>query len=248
MSRLSLTVFSLITMLAGGGNVHAQEDARAVLTRAIKAHGGAEVIARYQARHIKVRGTLTANRDLPFTHELYYQAPGQMRDVLTVEAEGKRSTIVYGFDGESGWIVIDGKPNALPEAMKLELKETAHLVRLSGLSSVLAPGTEATLLPPIELAGRPALGVRLSTRGYRDIALYFDKQSGLLVKAEHQALDSATQKLIKEERFYSGWKDVNGLRTPTHVEIFREGKKFMQADAMQLEVLEKLDVGLFRRP
>jgi hypothetical protein len=246
MSRLSL--FVLIPMALFAGRAQAQEDARAILVRAIKAHGGAEAIAKYQARHIKIRGTLTANRDLPFIHELYYQAPGMMRDVLAVETDGKRSTIAYGFDGENGWIVIDGKPTSLPETMKSELKETAHLVRLSGLATVLAPGTDAALLAPIELAGRPTLGVRLSTRGYRDIALFFDKQTGLLVKAEHQALDSATQKLVKEERFYSDWKDVNGLRTPTHVEIFREGKKFMQADAVQVEMLEKLDAALFRQP
>ena len=219
-----------------------------MLARAVKAHGGAETIARYQARHIKVRGTLTGKNNLPFVHELYYQAPGQMRDVLTIEAEGKRSTIAYGFDGEAGWIVVDGKPNALPEAMKAELKEAAHLARVTGLSGVLAPGIEAAALPAIDVAGRPALGVRVASKGHRDIALYFDKESGLLVKAEHQIMDAGTRKLVKEERYYGGWKDVKGLRTPAQVAILRDGKKFMQAEAVELEVLEKLDVGLFRQP
>lgn len=228
--------------------VRAQEDAKTVLGRAIKAHGGADTIAKYQARHIKVRGTLVGKGNLPFTHELYYQAPGRMRDLLVVEADGKRSTVVYGFDGDSGWIVIDGDPKPLPDAMKTELKEAANVVRLSGLSGVFTPGTEAAALPALEVSGRPALGVRLSTKGFRDVALYFDKESGLLVKAEHPVLDSATKKMIREERFYSGWKDVRGLKVPTHVEIVRDGKKFMVADATEMEVLERLEDTLFSRP
>ena len=68
MSRLSLLVLVAVPVFAALAD--AQADARAILTRAIKAHGGAEAIAKSQARHIKIRGTLTANRDLPFIHEL----------------------------------------------------------------------------------------------------------------------------------------------------------------------------------
>jgi hypothetical protein len=244
----SIVALGFIALVQPTGVTGAPEDARVVLTRALIAHGGAETIAKYQARHIKVRGTLTSNRNLPFVHELFYQAPGQIRDVLTVEADGKRSTITCGFDGDNGWALLEGKATALPESMKAELKEAAHLARLSGLHGVLAPGTETAALPAIEVGGRSAVGVRVATKGYRDVSLYFDKESGLLVKAEHPVLDAATQKLVKEERFYGGWKVIHGLRTPTQVVIIRDGKKFMQAEAVEVEVLEKLDAGLFRRP
>jgi hypothetical protein len=247
MSRIWLLASVTGILLTAAGTGRAQ-DARAVLVRAVQAHGGEAALTRFGARHVKIRGILTGNQNLPFTHELFYQGPQRVRDVLTVEAEGRKTTIVYGLNGDEGWMQVNGQPKAVPAEMLTELKESAHLVRMSGLGGVLAADTQATLLPAVQVGGRPALGVRIAVKGHREIGLYFDREMGLLVKAEHDALDAASRKMVKEERFYGAWKEVNGLKIPTRVEVLRDGKKFMQAESTEVEVLERLEDGIFTRP
>jgi hypothetical protein len=43
------------------------------------------------------------------------------------------------------------------------------------------------------------VGVRVQSNGHRDIDLYFDKESGLLVKTESRILDKAQQEVVLEQ-------------------------------------------------
>ncbi len=248
MHRPLLAVLALATMLATGGAARAQYDARAVIDRAIQAHGGQEALARLKARHFKIRGILFGARAAPFTHELHFQAPRQVRDWFTIDADGKRTSITYGLNGDQGWILSEGQVKPLPEALLAEMKEAAHLACVSGLTGVKGPENQLTPLPAIAVAGRTALGVKLSCRGYRDVALYFDRETGLLVKVEHAVLNPTTRQPMKEERFFSAWHEVSGLKTPTHVEVLRDGKKYMESDVIEMSAMERLDERLFARP
>jgi hypothetical protein len=171
-----------------------------------------------------------------------------VKDVVTVDANGKKNVIIYALNKEQGWVQVDGKTQPIPDTMRSELREATHFARLSGLSGVKDPGQQATALPPTQIGGRTALGVKISARGFRDVSLYFDKETAILVKAEHQVMDNAANQLVLEERFYSGWKDTNGLKLPSHVEVLRDGKRYMAADAVEMQVLEKLEDGLFAKP
>jgi hypothetical protein len=248
MARTLVLFLAAPALLNTTGVARAQDEPRAILVRAVQAQGGEATLARFPARHIRVRGTLSGDRSVPFTHELYHQVPGRLRDVLTIEVDGKKTTVVYSLSGEDGWMQADGKQRALPAPLLAELKESAHLAGLSGLHGVLAAETQAAKLPAAQIAERPALGVRLSVKGHRDVDLYFDKETALLVKAEHAVLDSPTGKMVKEERFYSKWKEVKGLKLPTHVAILRDAKKFLEAEATDVEVLERIDDKLFTTP
>jgi hypothetical protein len=237
----------VLVCLALTAPIYSQEDVSGLLDRALKAHGGEAALARFKARHFKVQGKLIA-QNLPFTQELLFQSPGQAREVLSVEAEGKKSVIVYTLSNGQGWIQVDGKTQAMPEAMLTELQEATHFARIAGLSGLKDAGKQASALPPTEIGGRTALGVKLAVRGFRDVNLYFDKQTAFLLKAEHQVMDTAARQLILEERYYSAWKDVNGLKLPSHVEVLRDGKRFMAADAVEMQALERLDDTLFAKP
>ena len=95
---------------------------------------------------------------------------------------------------------------------------------------------------------RPAVGIRVAAPGHKDVSLYFDKQTGLLVKITRQALDAQTGQEVSEERIIQEYQDVNGLKTAKKVLINRDGKKFLEAEVTDVQFLEKVDDSTFAKP
>jgi hypothetical protein len=53
-------VFAVVCALAGPGRPQDSDDARALIDRAIKAHGGADKLAKHKAETWKAKGTMYA--------------------------------------------------------------------------------------------------------------------------------------------------------------------------------------------
>jgi hypothetical protein len=70
--------------------------------------------------------------------------------------------------------------------------------------------------------------VLATSKGQRDIRLFFDKKTGLLVKIERQAFDDATKKEVPQEEIFSDFKDVAGLQTPMKQVWRRAGKNVLE--------------------
>jgi hypothetical protein len=152
-------------------------------------------------------------------------------------------------NGDKAAVTINGQPLPLKEQHVAELKEVLHGERVNTLVPLLRDkGYELTAAGEGKLDGRPTLGVKVSSRGHRDIVLHFDKETGLLVKSERQALDLGTLKEIAQEERYSDFKDVDGLRRPLKVTVLRDGKKYMEGEVAQLQFFDKLDDGEFTQP
>jgi hypothetical protein len=100
----------------------------------------------------------------------------------------------------------------------------------------------------IKVEKRTALGVKVSSKGHRDVDLYFDKETGLLVKTEHIAKDDMSGQEVTEESFPSDYKDVQGTKQPMKFVVKRSGKLFMDGEATEVKMYEKLDASLFEKP
>jgi hypothetical protein len=92
------------------------------------------------------------------------------------------------------------------------------------------------------------VGVKVSSKGHRDVTLYFDKGSGLLVKTERRALDPKSKQEVPEERVISDYRDLDGLQSPRKAVVTMDGKKVMEAEATEVKFLDKLDDSVFARP
>jgi hypothetical protein len=88
----------------------------------------------------------------------------------------------------------------------------------------------------------------VTSEGHKDLSLYFDRASGLLVKVERQALDSQTMEEVAEERILQDYQDVEGIKAPKRVLINRAGKKFVEAEVIEVKMLEKVDDSEFAKP
>lgn len=109
-------------------------------------------------------------------------------------------------------------------------------------------GYELSSLGEVQVNGQPAVGVRVSHKGSRDVSLYFDKKTGLVAKVERRAVDPMTGQEVTEERIIKEYQDKDGMKAAKKVLINRDGKKYMELDISEIKYLDKVDDSEFKEP
>jgi len=232
----------------GAAPVPSDEEAQGVIERAIKAHGGADRLSRVRADRVASKGVLIVNgAETPFTSETTVQLPGQLRNVIHLQGEHK-TTFVQVLNGDNVYFTIDGQPQKADDQLAAELRQALLLnqaVRLTPLLTDRAFTLES--LGEVKVGDQPCLGVKASMKGRPDVRLFFDKETGLLVKTEH-ALDDGAGKQVLQEEMYGDFDDVGGVRRPMKVSAYRNGKKVMEAEVTDVKYLDKVDDAEFAKP
>jgi hypothetical protein len=237
MSRLTIfTVFLLV------GPAAAQNDPKAIIEKAIKAKGGADRIDRYAAAIVETKGTLfQGGQAVPFTSRSAYELPDRGKVVFEIEALGGKTRAVQSFDGSKVQAVVNGQPKELGDVQARDFRESIyaqHVMRLTPLLKdpvfTLSPAGSTTV------GGRPAVGVKVSSKDHNDVTLYFDKNAGLLVKAERTVLN-AVGKDVKQEQTFNDYKSFDGIMHPMHTVVTRDGQKLMESETVDFKPQEKLD-------
>jgi hypothetical protein len=226
------------------------EDARAIVEKAVQAHGGAKQLARLDAVRTSAEGKLGAdNAAVDFTFDTVWQAPDRLRNVLHMTAGTQKLSLLQVLDGDRGWGTANGLTAPLDEKHLGEVKLQAHVRRLLRLTPLLEDKAYSlTALDEVAVNDRPALGVKVGARGQPDVRLYFDKETGLLVKIERPALDDMTMKEVRQEQFLSDFRDRDGLKTETKQVWHRDGKKVLEMTFTEVKYPEKIDAAEFADP
>ena len=222
---------------------------RQLIERAIVAHGGYEKLAKSHAERIRLRGTMFVGKSaVPFTNDLTLQLPGQYKSVVVVQQGERRHGIVHLLDGDNATVVIDGQPQTVNSLHLSQLRQTLQLEQAMRLVPLLSdPGF--SLMPGQDYAynGGVITSVRVQGKGQRELVLYFDRASALLVKSEHK-IDGPGGKDILQEAFYSDFREVGGHVRPGKVLVQRDGQKVMEAELVAAQRVVRIDVLEFRRP
>jgi hypothetical protein len=236
-------------ILCSSTSVFAQETPRTIIERAIKAHGGQDRLERVRADKIKLKGTLQLmGKTAPFVAETTVQLPAQVKNVIRVTAEGRAITVVHLINGDKALVTLDGQPQKIEPAALEEMRSTLQLERAIRLVPLLSDRTfDLTPLGESKINDRMVVGIKVTTKTRKALHLYFDKDSGLLVKTEH-LLDDGNGKEVRQEEYYSDFKDFGGYRRPTKFLAYREGKKIMEAELVEAKYFDKIDPSEFEKP
>lgn len=237
-----------VVAIAMASMARAQDDPKAIVEKAIKARGGAEKLTKYPAATWKGTGSVSAmGQELNFTGDWAVQAPNKVKMNLDFNGQFK---FVQVSDGKQGWrdiggMVTDLSPEEVAEISEGQYAEAlmARLVQLQGKDFTLTAAGEK------QVEGKPAAGIKVSSKGHRDVTLYFDKGSGLPVAVEMKTKDFMQGgQEIKQESIILEYKDVQGLKYPGKIKIVRDGMKFVESDMTDIKLLEKLDDNTFKKP
>jgi hypothetical protein len=244
---LAVAVFGVALVLAP--QTRAQDEAKAIIEKAIKAHGGADKLAKTKAVRSTAKGTLQLmGQTLAYTETSTIQQPNQFKSEVTLEIMGQQIPIIVVYDGKTCWAkgpqgVMEDPPLAADE-----IKTALYAARVGMLKPLLEDKSfTLSLLGESKVKGKAAVGVKVSSKGQKDIDLYFDKADGLIVKVVRPVLDMGGGEVM-EERFLSDYKDFEGLKRPTKLVAERGGNKYLDAESVDVKFFDKIDANEFSKP
>lgn len=212
---------------------------RDLVKKAIDKAGKQDKLAKLAYHSVAAKGTLDVEGvPVEFTSETEYHLPDKAESKYKLESQGKKVTVVQHINGDHGSIHVNGEEKKLEGAHLAEALEELYDQRVFQLFPLLEAEFKLSALPDETVEGKPASGVKVAHDGRKDISLYFDKESGLLVKAVRQAVDPRSAKEHKREVIFSEAKDAaNGPKYPGKMVVYEDGRKVADVTVTDLKVL-----------
>ena len=215
-----------------------------ILDKYIQAVGGAQRLATLTS--IVAKGTYEGFDTTGAPVEVYAKAPGQLTTIVHAVGEGgatKDSTTTY--DGRNGWVAAR---NTLVPVLTLT---GGHLDGAKVDAELYFPGRIKQILvnwssdfPETSIDDHPVRVVQ-GTSGKSLVKLYFDKESGLLVRQLRYA-DTAVGPNPTQIDYYD-YREVSGIKLPFRwVVSWTDGRSTIEIQNFELNV--SIDAAKFAKP
>jgi hypothetical protein len=223
-------------------------EADAILDKALKAHLGNAKKDSSIGYKGKNKGTLyILGMEIEFTQEITLHIPKRFKEEMEMTIMGQNVKVKTVFDGKNGWIKANDKDIKVSDEILAEFKAVANIMGISQGIFVKDKSLKLSLLGEAQVNGKPALGVKAS-RNDKEVNFYFDKKTGLTAKVERRTKDFMTGQEVTEERIITEYQKVSGRQTPKKVVINRDGKKFLEAEVVESQYLDRIDDSEFAKP
>jgi hypothetical protein len=250
MSRLFALSLCAAVVVAFAPAARAADEPKDILAKAIKAHGGEDLLTKHKAGQTKTKGTLTLPGvgDVEFTQEVSYMIPDKFKDSMELKVMGQAINTLTLVNGDKITIEVNGKAIETPDQAKAALKDAGHVMQIARLVPLKDKKYELSIIGEDKVEGKKVVGVRVSAKNEKDVSVYFDKETGLLAKIEYRGTDPATGKEITEERIVMEYsKGKNGVPQPKKIVVKHDGKQFLEAEILEVTTLEKIDESEFKK-
>jgi outer membrane lipoprotein-sorting protein len=247
-----LTKWAVIALLATPLTARADDaaDAKAIVEKAIKARGG-KLDEKLTGRTWKDKGNFTrSGLTVPYAAQWTFQAPDKYRFVFDVTFGDAKINLLVVVNGEKAWskegdkteeLTGDRLENSVNEAYEFWVASLTPLITNQGFTLAVAKGKDVDK--------KPTVGVKVTRGKHPEITLYFDKESGLLVKREMLVKDGAQKgKTVLSEAFFSEYKEAGGKKHFTKLKVVNDGNTTIESTLSDAKEVEKLDPKLFEKP
>jgi len=196
-----------------------------VLEKYMQALGGKAALDKIATRVEKGNAVMGGGHQLPI--EIFAKAPDQRVSVMHTP----NGDSVTAYNGREGWLAAPARP---PREMSASDQYAAKLDATVFFPARLAAAfDELKLQTNPETIGDHATTVVLGiTKGQPPAKLYFDQQSGLLIRMVHYT--DTTLGLNPTQIDFADYRDVGGVKTPFRWTIARPSGAFtIQVDEVQ---------------
>lgn len=226
------------------------KDAVAVIDKAVKALGGEEKLAKVEGHSWKTKGVISVGgNEIELSGTSITKGLSHHKGEMEADANGQKFKVTVVVKGDKGWRKInddvmplddDGLTN---EKRRLYLQAAATLVLpLKGKDfKVTSAGEE-------KVGDKPAAVLKVTGPDGKDFKLFFDKDSGLLVKQVATVPGFMPGEEFEQETVYKDYKDFGGIKAAAKHEAKRNGDKFLDSDITDVKFLEKIEDGTFAEP
>lgn len=172
--------------------------------------------------------------------------PNRLHMEVTIEDQ----TVVRIYDGHgAGWMINPFAADKGPVALSgNDLQNITDESDFDGpLVDYQAKGNTVESLGKDEVAGKPVLKMKLTTKSGEVRTYYFDAATFLLLKWE--GIRKSGDQEASVESLFSDYRDVNGLKFPFEVDTDAPGSNFVQKLTItKIELNPQIDDARFARP
>jgi hypothetical protein len=242
MRHLFIVALTVVVFSTGASRAVADDaEAKAIITKAIDAHGGKEKLDKFKASKSKSKGVISIQgTDHEFTAEIASQIPDKLKSTFKLEINGMAFTVEQKVVGDKVGRSINGMAMDVPEAQQAEFKSALLQQKIVQLTPLLAKEFELKTITGEKVGDKETVGVLVRQKDAKDVKLFFDKSTHLLAKVERMGIDP-TGNDVKQETFLSDYKEVQGVKRPSKTLTNNDGKKFLQTEVIEQIFLERLD-------
>jgi negative regulator of sigma E activity len=253
MRKVLLVALGLGVALAMPSTGRAQDaEAKAIIDKALKAVGGIEQAKKLKKAFIaKAKGNIEVmGMKIDFTLDAYSQPPEKSKAVINLSINGMQLEIIQAFDGKKGWASVLGMVKDLEKEELDEHKAMIHVESVTNLLSLIdEKGFKMSTLGESKVGDTEVVGVQVTKKDQRDVNLYFDKKSHLLLKAEYRAMEPISKMEVAQEKIYSDYKELlPGLKMSSKQIVNNDGKRYMELEMTEVTAVERHDDSMFKKP
>ena len=230
-----------------------QAEAQAILDKAIKALGGQEKLAKLTSfvETAKCKSFPPDATPTEYSRTISCRFPDLWcRQTETHERKGTR----YVLNGEQGWFYVE---DDLYEFTKEQVERRREIWRdeLIVWQFLFFKDTNYKLSPlgASKVGDQAAVGVKASRKRVPDLKLYFDRDTGLLLKREREEAEPTPPgekppPPIIEEILYENYKEVGGIKYPTKTTALINKEKISEGEITEFKIVERFDEKTFAKP
>jgi hypothetical protein len=244
-----------LSLVAGPGALARDDDndANAILDKAIRAIGGEARLKKAKAIAWKAKGkSLQDGNEHPFTNETIVQGLDLLRMEWEDDINGNRVPGLTVLNGSKGWrktgdnatkldiTVLEGDRLANQKRNLYLLVIPITLVPLKEKGFQIRPAGE------VKVGDNPSVGLHVTGPDGKNFNLFFDKKSRLAVKLEVRM--GSQGKEFTQETIFGDYKDFDGIKRATRLERRRDGAKILEQEITEFRVLENVDPATFAEP
>ncbi len=254
---MGLAASILAASVARGQAAGEREDAqaRAIIDKATKAHGGADKLSQFKAVSAKWVGKHKIENEYyaDAVRVVTYEMPDKIRFDFEVEnPKGSNFAFTRVVNGKKGWQGSVRGTRDLKEAEVTQIVDELYAHWLASVVPLKDKGFEFSVWGNAAVDGKDAVGVRVLCKGRPDVTLFFDKETGLLIKSERRAKDPVTNEEYTAESVYRDHKAFQGAMWPTNRLDRRDGKDLEENsgrfELSEFQAHDKLEESSLARP
>jgi hypothetical protein len=225
-----------------------QEPPRAILQKAIKAHGGEKNLSRTLKGYVRGKSVFErSGNKMRMEWDETFELPEKIRQKVEGQDKDGPFTLQYAVVNGKGWIQFNKEKIKDYDGKMLPLEKCWNAV-LALLPRLLGGEFELSPLPDANLNGAKAVGILVEGE-HADWELYFDAITGLLVKWKGTSqLPGLEGKEIEAETFLKNYRDVDGIKFPMAIVAYRDGKKTIDMEILEIKFLDQIDPKTWARP
>jgi photosynthetic reaction center cytochrome c subunit len=221
---------------AGQASPPPRPPADPILDKYVQALGGADAIQKISSR-VQTGNMSVARRQVPVA--IFAKAP----DRRIAVAHLPNGDSITAYDGHTGWLGSPGRPpRDMSEQENAAARLDADLHFATDLKQIFS---QFRVGRPETIGDRQANVVIAIRQGQPPVRLYFDEQTGLLVRMVRYAETPLGRNPTQID--YADYRDASGVKIPYRWIVARPGGRFtIQVDQVQRNVA--IDDGKFAKP